>query len=219
MKKLVIDLGHGGYDPGAVGKGGTKESDVVLSIGRHLDTMLKGIDLDVKFTRMSDRYISLSDRVKFANNCGADYFLSIHINSSSDNTVRGVEVWQYNNNDKKLNDFCSSLCDDICGIFKIRNRGVKLSKDLYVLKNTFMKAALLEVDFISNESCEKSLKNDDNLKAIARVIKDNILKLYNVKSSNNTLYKVCIGTYKDKSNAINTLNIAKSKGFSDAYII
>ena len=99
MKKLVIDLGHGGYDPGAIGKGGTKESDVVLKIGKHLDNMLEGIDVDVRFTRIVDKYVSLRDRVKFANNCGADYFLSIHINSASDSSVRGIEVWQYSNND------------------------------------------------------------------------------------------------------------------------
>ena len=74
MKKLVIDLGHGGYDPGAVGKGGTKESDVVLKIGKYLESMLKEVDLDVRFTRLSDKYVSLGDRVEFANNFGADYF-------------------------------------------------------------------------------------------------------------------------------------------------
>lgn len=218
MRKLVIDLGHGGYDPGAVGKGGTKESDVVLKIGKYLESMLKEVDLDVRFTRLSDKYVSLGDRVEFANNFGADYFLSIHINSASDNTVRGVEVWQYNNDDKHLNEFCSSLCNEISGIFNIRNRGVKLSKGLYVLKNTSMKAALLEVDFISNNFCEKDLNNEDNLKSIARVIKDNLLKLYNIED-NKRLYKVCVGCYKERSNAIKVLNVAKSKGFGDAYII
>ena len=207
MKKLVIDLGHGGYDPGAVGKGGTKESDVVLKIGKYLDSMLKEVDLDVRFTRLSDKYVYLGDRVEFANNFGADYFLSIHVNSASDNT-----------DDKHLNEFCSSLCNEISGIFNIRNRGVKLSKGLYLLKNTSMKAALLEVDFISNNFCEKDLNNDDNLKAIARVIKDNLLKLYNIED-NKRLYKVCIGCYKERSNAIKVLNVAKSKGFGDAYII
>lgn len=219
MKKLVIDLGHGGYDPGAIGKGGTKESDVVLSIGKYLDNMLKGIDLDVRFTRIVDKYVSLSDRVKFANNCGADYFLSIHINYATDSSVRGVEIWQYNNDDKRLNEFSNDLCCDIAEIFKIRNRGIKYSKDLYVLRNTFMKSALLEVDFISNESCEKDLNNDDNIKDIAMVIKENILKLYNIKNDEQNLYKVCIGSYRDKSNAINAMNMVKSKGFSDAYII
>ena len=218
MKKLVIDLGHGGYDPGAVGKNGTKESDVVLSIGRYLDDMLRDIDLDVRFTRLSDKYVSLSDRVKFANDFKADYFLSIHINSCGDDSVRGVEVWKFSDKDIKFNEFCKNLCEGICDILDIRNRGVKISKGLYVLKNTSMKSALLEVDFISNESCEKDLGNEENLKAIAGVIKDKVLKLCDIEDNRN-LYRVCIGSYRDKSNAMSALSSAKSKGFSDAYII
>ena len=110
MKGLVIqnllkDLGHGGYDPGAIGKNCTKESDVVLSIGQHLEDLLEEVDLDVRFTRIKDKYVSLSDRVNIANSFRADYFLSIHVNSCGDNSVRGVEVWQYSDKDIKLNEF------------------------------------------------------------------------------------------------------------------
>ena len=102
-------------------------------------------------------------------------------------------------------------------VFLILEIEGKSSKNFYVLKNTSMKSALLEVDFISNESCEKDLKSEENIKAISSVIKDNILKLYNIEDDK--LYKVCIGSYKNKSNAINMLNIIKSKGFDDAYIL
>ena len=218
MKKLIIDLGHGGYDSGAVGQNKTKESLVVLSIGKYLEDMLKDVDLDVKFTRISDKYLSLGERVKMANDFKGDYFLSIHVNAAKDKSVRGVEVWQYSE-DKKLNKFSSDLCSDICSILNIKNRGVKYSKNLYVLRNTSMKSALLEVDFISNEFCEKALNKEDNIKSIARAIKDNILKLYNIEENNEKLYKVCIGSYINKSNAISMLELAKSKGFNDAYLI
>lgn len=216
--KVVIDLGHGGYDPGAVGKGGTKESDVVLKIGKYLESMLREFDIEVSFTRISDKYVSLNDRVKLANGYGADYFVSIHVNSCSDSSVRGVEVWQYSS-DKKLEAFSSGVCDDISMILKIRNRGIKYSKSLYVLKNTLMKAALIEIDFISNENCEKDLNNDSNIKVIAEVIKDNLLELCSVSKNEEKLYRVCIGAYRSKSNAINAMNMARGKGFSDVYII
>ena len=190
MKRLVIDLGHGGYDPGAVGKNGTKESDIVLSIGRYLNDLLKDVDLEVIFTRISDKYISLSDRVKLSNSFKADYFLSIHVNSCSDESVRGVEMWQYSKEDRSLNEFSSGLCKDISDILKIRNRGVKLSKSLYVLRKTSMKATLLEVDFISNKDCESDLRNNDNIKAISRFIKKNILKLYDIDDNKNPLKKL-----------------------------
>jgi len=218
MKKLVIDLGHGGYDSGAVGKNGTKESDVVLNIGKYLDSMLKEVNLDIRFTRLSDKHLSLEDRVKFANDFKADYFLSIHINSCNDNTVRGVESWQYNNNDENLNAFSSNLCKDISSAFNIRNRGVKYSKNLYVLKNTSMKSVLIEVDFISNIFCENDLNDEENIKKIATIINNNILKLYDLKE-NKKVYKVCVGAYNSKDNAYNILNILKNKGFNDAYIL
>ena len=216
--KVVIDLGHGGHDPGAVGKGGTKESDVVLKIGKYLESMLKDVDLDVRFTRISDKYVSLSDRVRLANGYGVDYFVSIHVNSCSDSSVRGVEVWQYSS-DEKLEQFSSGVCEDISKVLKIRNRGIKYSKGLYVLKNTLMKAALIEVDFISNEECEKDLNDESNIKVIAEAFKDNLLELYGVSKNEEKLYRVCIGAYKNKSNAISAINNAKNKGFGDAYII
>ena len=216
--KVVIDLGHGGHDPGAVGKGGTKESDVVLKIGKYLDSILMDIDMEISFTRLSDKYVSLSDRVKLANEYGADYFVSIHVNSCSDSSVRGVEVWQYSS-DKKLEQFSGGVCEDISKILDIRNRGIKYSKSLYVLKNTLMKAVLIEVDFISNENYEKAMSDDSNIKNIAEVIKDNLLELGNVSRNEGNLYRVCIGAYRSKSNAINAMNMARGKGFSDVYII
>lgn len=220
MKRLVIDLGHGGHDPGAVGSNKTHEADVVLAIGKELNELLKGYELEIRFTRLSNVYLSLSERAKVANDFKADYFLSIHINSATDSSVRGVEVWQYSNNKDRLNKFSKDLCEDVAKIFNIRNRGVKLSQKLSVLKNTNMPAALIEVDFISNVAAEKDLKVSDNIKAVACVIKDNLIELFGLeKVDNDVLYKVCIGAFKDKSNAINQVNLAKEKGFNGAYIL
>ena len=220
MKRLVIDLGHGGHDPGAIGVNKTHEADVVLAIGKELNELLKGYELEVKFTRLSDVYLSLSERAKIANDFKADYFLSIHINSATDSSVRGVEVWQYYNKNDKLNKFSNGLCNDISNIFNVRNRGLKLSKELSVLKNTKMPAVLIEVDFISNTQAEKDLKVNANIKAIAIAIKNNLVQLFELKvSTNDTLYKVCIGAYRDKNNALNQVKVANDKGFNDAYII
>ena len=220
MKKLVIDLGHGGTDPGAIGPNKTHEADVVLAIGKELNELLKGCNLEIKFTRLSNKYLSLTERTKIANNFKADYFLSIHINSTKDNTIRGVEVWQYSNKNENLNKFSNGLCTDISKIFNVRNRGLKLSKELSVLKNTTMPAALIEVDFISNAQAEKDLKTNSNIKAVAIGIKNNLIELFDLEvSTNDTLYKVCIGAYKDKNNALNQVKLAKDKGFKDAYII
>ncbi|CEN21460.1 N-acetylmuramoyl-L-alanine amidase family protein [Paraclostridium sordellii] len=220
MKKLVIDLGHGGTDPGAIGPTKKHEADIVLAIGKELNELLKGCILEIKFTRLSNKYLSLTERAKIANDFKADYFLSIHINSAKDNTVRGVEVWQYSNKNEKLNKFSNGLCTDVSNIFNVRNRGLKLSKQFSVLKNTTMPAALIEVDFISNDQAEKDLKVNANIKDVAIAIKNNLVKLFELEdSTNDTLYKVCIGTYIDKNNALNQIKLAKYNGFNDAYII
>lgn len=183
MGRLVIDLGHGASDPGAVGQNRAHESNVVLAIGKELNELLKGYDLEVKFTRLSDKYLSLSERAKIANDFKADYFLSIHVNSASD-------------------------------------RGVKFSKEFAVLRDTRMPACLVEVDFISNRDAERDLLVSGNVKAVAAAIRDNFVELFGLeKVSNEKLYKVCVGAYRDKSNAINQMNLARNKGFSDAYII
>lgn len=110
----------------------THESNIVLAIGKILNELLKSYDLDFKFTRLSDRHISLNERAKIANNFKADYFLYIHINSSKNKSVIGVEVCHYSNDNNKLNKFSSGICEDISKIFNIKNRGVKLSKELSV---------------------------------------------------------------------------------------
>ena len=220
MKKLVIDLGHGGSDPGAVGQNKTHEADIVLAIGKELNELLKGYDIEVKFTRLSDKYLSFYERARVANVFNADYFLSIHINSASDKSVRGVEVWQYSDGNENINKFSKGICNDVSKIFNIRNRGLKFSKELSVLKNTKMPATLIEVDFISNTQAEKDLKVSENIKAVVLAIKNNLLELFGLEvNESEILYKVCIGAFRDKNNAINQAKEAKNKGFKDTYII
>ena len=111
-------------------------------------------------------------------------------------------------------------CEDVANIFNARNRGVKQSQKLSVLKNTNMPAALIEVDFISNVNAERDLNVSSNIKAVALVIRDNLIDLFGLEAvASDVLYKVCIGAFKDKNNAINQVILAKDKGFKDAYII
>ena len=95
-----------------------------------------------------------------------------------------------------------------------------MSQKLSVLKNTNMPAALIEVDFISNVNAENDLNVSSNIKAVALAIRDNLIDLFELELvTSDVLYKVCIGAYKDKSNALNQVKLAKEKGFKDAYII
>lgn len=91
---VVLDPGHGGVDPGAVGKGGVFEKDVVLAFARELrEDLLASGQVDVRMTRDDDRFLSLRQRVEVARGYGADLFVSIHADSAPQNYVRGATVY------------------------------------------------------------------------------------------------------------------------------
>ena len=99
------------------------------------------------------------------------------------------------------------------------NRGVKYSKNLSVLKNTKMPALLIEIDFISNKEVENYLRNDKNLKNISDTISSTLLSFVNKSIiDDGVFYRVCIGSFSNKDNAVNLKNEAISKGFKDTHI-
>ena len=93
IKKIVIDPGHGGYDPGAIGKSGLKEKNINLDIAKRLYNILKDEGVEVAMTRSDDTFIPLSQRAKIANSCGADLFISIHSNANRVKSMSGFEVY------------------------------------------------------------------------------------------------------------------------------
>ena len=93
VKTIVLDPGHGGKDPGAVGRGGLKEKDVTLAIAKLLKPMLEAKGFRVLMTRDKDVYVSLDERTAFANSHLADLFVSIHTNASRNRRARGVETY------------------------------------------------------------------------------------------------------------------------------
>ncbi|GJL57947.1 MAG: N-acetylmuramoyl-L-alanine amidase [Nitrospirales bacterium] len=93
---IVIDPGHGGKDPGALGRKGTREKDVVLRVANHLrDLLAKQGSTKVFMTRETDVFIELEDRATFANTHKADLFVSIHINSHPQTSVKGLEFYHF----------------------------------------------------------------------------------------------------------------------------
>jgi N-acetylmuramoyl-L-alanine amidase len=90
----VIDPGHGGKDPGTVGANGVQEKEVVLDVAKRLHKLLAPRDhVEPLMTRTDDQFVSLQDRTAFAQQRGADLFVSIHVNSSPKRDTRGLEVY------------------------------------------------------------------------------------------------------------------------------
>jgi len=93
VRTIVIDPGHGGKDPGAIGRGGLKEKDVVLDIGLRLKKLLRRQGYTVIMTRADDTFIPLGDRTQIANSRNADLFVSIHANANPNRRTKGVQVY------------------------------------------------------------------------------------------------------------------------------
>ena len=96
-KTVVIDAGHGGKDPGAIGPRGIKEKNVTLHVAKRLGHILKRkYGLDVIYTRDRDVFVPLNERTEIANSSRADLFVSIHVNASRNRRTRGIETYFLN---------------------------------------------------------------------------------------------------------------------------
>jgi N-acetylmuramoyl-L-alanine amidase len=93
IKKIVIDPGHGGHDPGAISRSGLQEKQINLDIARRLAGLLEKSGIEVVMTRNKDVFISLEKRSEIANRSGADIFISIHANSNKAKILNGFEVY------------------------------------------------------------------------------------------------------------------------------
>lgn len=231
--KWYLDFGHGGKDPGAVGCNSTNESDVVLKIGMLVKSKLEESFEKVITTRETDKYYSLAYRTNKANKEACNYFVSLHMNSSTNKTAKGCEVWVYDSN-SKLYTLSKNLCSNLSTNLKTPNRGVKKSKKFSVLKNSKMPALLIEIDFISNSEIETLCCDKFYINNVANTIASTLLTFVGKEivedeflasdkvvgdMSEANFYKVCIGAFKHRSNALNLKNKAISKGFKDTYII
>lgn len=97
IRRIVLDPGHGGHDPGAVGASGLQEKDITLSIGLKLrDKLKEKLGLDVVMTRATDIFIPLEERTAIANKVNGDLFISIHVNAAQNRNATGIETYYLN---------------------------------------------------------------------------------------------------------------------------
>ncbi|MGL5314903.1 MAG: N-acetylmuramoyl-L-alanine amidase [Peptostreptococcaceae bacterium] len=177
--KWYLDFVHSGTDPGAMGPKNTRESDCALKIGMIVKNTLETASEKVVTARESDKYYSLTERTTKASSNNCDYFISIHLNSATNSTAKGCEVWVYDEN-SKLYTLSKNLCTNLSKSLNTPNRSVKVSKQFSVLKNSKMPALLIEVDFISNPQLEASLSSNDYINNIAKTISSTLLSFVNL---------------------------------------
>ena len=188
--KIYIDQGHNptSYDnEGATGNG-LYEQDLTFTIGILLAELLKEDGrFEVCLSRPTadtvlgtDNDSSLDARIKGAKDFGADYFISLHVNSYEAASANGIEVYVANQNSVSY-DFGSALLKGLISSTNLYNRGMKLGPELRVLKNATMPAALLEMGFISNSSDAALLSQSPEL--FAQGIYNGILDYFDLPSN------------------------------------
>jgi N-acetylmuramoyl-L-alanine amidase len=96
ISRIIIDPGHGGKDPGAIGPAGEKEKDITLAVSKELAARLHEDGYEILLTRKDDTFIPLEKRTAFANKKKADLFISVHVNANDKVSLRGVETYFLN---------------------------------------------------------------------------------------------------------------------------
>ena len=147
--KVVIDPGHGGSDPGAVGIKGLRETDIVLEVSKSVEQFLTNKGVKTILTRNYERTLDLQPRVTKANNSKADAFVSIHANATRGKRkdVNGLETYYYSG--YKGYALAKNIQKQILIVSpQSPDRGVRRSR-FYVIRKTSMPAALVEIGFVT----------------------------------------------------------------------
>ena len=169
--KIYIDQGHNPEAPNTGAEGnGLREQDITYEVGQRLATLLRqNGNFDVRLSRPTpstqlgnSNASSLRVRVDEANSWGADYFVSIHTNASSQQTANGTEVLVYSVPSRAA-DLAEDVLRYVTEITGLNSRGVKERPGLYVLRKTIMPAILVELGFITNPSDAVRMRDNPGL--------------------------------------------------------
>ncbi|WP_350286927.1 N-acetylmuramoyl-L-alanine amidase [uncultured Croceitalea sp.] len=182
QKRIVIDVGHGGKDSGAIGINEIQEKDVALNIANAILKLNNESDtpLDIYLTRYTDTLISLTDRAKLAKALKADVFLSLHCNHSDNPNARGIEVYV----SKKQSEYSRAstwlafkLQEALNRKLGFESRGVKLA-NFQVLRETvaYCTSVLLELGFLSNGDESGYYQKPESIELLALVIWKSLIK-------------------------------------------
>lgn len=225
-KKVFIDPGHGGSDSGAVGINNLLEKNINLQVAKKVESLLKKQGLEVKLSRDNDVFLSLNDRTTMANNWKADCFISIHCNAF-DGIAKGIETYSYQSNTSNL---ATKVHSQVLNTKAYTlNRGLKTAS-FYVLRNSNMRACLIEMAFIDNTEDSKILtqRQDDLALGIAKGICEYLGVEYKPNPglpetkppvvNSDTFYRVVCGSFNSKVYAEERLEELKKLGFDDAFI-
>jgi N-acetylmuramoyl-L-alanine amidase len=170
---VLIDPGHGGKDPGAIGIGGVREKDIILPISQRIAQVLQQNGVQVVMTRNSDYFVSLPGRVQMAERVGADVFVSIHANAigGGRTDVNGLETYYYDNGLGLARAVHNSILQSV----NVRDRRVRRAR-FYVLRRSSMPSILVETGYLTGREDVSKLQNPAYRNQMADAIARGILQ-------------------------------------------
>lgn len=184
-KRITLDPGHGGSDPGAIGLKGHKEKDSAFLIANYLKEYLRAEGAVVTLTRTSDKDVygpyasarnELQARVDVSTRSRADAFVSIHHNANNNRSVGGIATYYFpkTSHDHRLGSIVQKKMLPASGM---DNFGVRQA-NFYVLKRSYMPAVLCEIGFLSNPREEEMIASTSFQKAVAKAISDGLKEYF-----------------------------------------
>lgn len=170
---VMLDPGHGGADPGAVGIGGLQEKGVVMAVSQQAAAILQSQGISVQMTRQGDQTVDLQSRVDLARSANAAIFVSIHANAISMQRpeVNGLETYYFSDAGLGL---ATALHRRVIGSIPMGDRGVKQAR-FFVLRNTSMPSALIEIGFVTGATDAPQLRDPQWQARMGQAIAQGIL--------------------------------------------
>ena len=161
--KVVLDPGHGGYDPGAQ-YNGVYEKDITLDVSKRVKKYLEELGFYVVMTRETDKTVSLQERVAITNKENPDVFLSIHVNASENSAIKGLETHWYTLQSKP---FALHIQNQMANNITTPDRGLRNSR-FYVIRHTDTPAVLAEIGYMSNPAEMYQIMTEERRVATAK---------------------------------------------------
>ncbi len=157
---IVIDAGHGGKDPGCIGKGGTREKDVVLSVAKKLKNKLDANGFKTHLTRSGDTYLKLAERAAIAEKRKADLFISLHANANPSRKMKGFSI--YTLSEKASDEEAKKLAEAENAADKIGVEGfTQFEENIRIALSSLQQHAVAEMSEEYATGCAKSFKRAD----------------------------------------------------------
>lgn len=189
---VMLDPGHGGYDPGSINPQGVYEKAINLQIAQYVKEMLRPSGIEVFLTRKEDidyvpngvkgkttkKQLDLNYRIDMANEAKADIFVSLHVNATATGQNSGAETF-YHYKSESGKGLAELIQQEL---IKISGMNCRIAKpgDFYVIRNTSMPAVIVEVGYLSNEKEQKKLQQSWYQEQLSRAIAKGIANYFGI---------------------------------------